>query len=99
MIVIMTMGRIILRGNVGNSNNQPYFANGLTVIVFTFVLRSCNYSLMKSIQLFVSHYSTLHVLNLTTETFRSVLFSPIQLEIKHPEIVTDSLKHTHHTHI
>ena len=41
IIVIMAMSRIILRGNVGNNNNQPYLANGLAIIVPTFVLRSC----------------------------------------------------------
>ena len=58
MIVNMIMDRIILRGSVGNSNNQPYSANDLAIIISTFVLRSCYYSLMKTIQSFVSHYST-----------------------------------------
>ena len=58
IIVIMAMSRIILRGNVGNNNNQPYLANGLAIIVPTFVLRSCYYSLTKPIQSFVPHYST-----------------------------------------
>ena len=53
----MIMGKIILRGSVENSNNQPYPANGLIVIILTFVFRSCYYSLMKLIWLFVSHYS------------------------------------------
>ena len=58
MIMVMIMSRIILRGSVGNNNNQPYLANGLTVIIPTFVLRSCYYSLVKPIQSFVPHYST-----------------------------------------
>ena len=47
MIMIMVMNRIILRGSVENNNNQPYLANGLTIIISTFVLRNCYYSLMK----------------------------------------------------
>ena len=44
--------------SVGNSSSQPYPASGLAIVVPTFVLRSCYYSLMKPIQSFVSHYST-----------------------------------------
>ena len=58
MIVVMIMGRIILRGNVGNNNNQPYPVNGLAIIIPTFLVRSCYYSSMKPIQSFVPHYST-----------------------------------------
>ena len=58
MIVIMIMSKIILRESVKNNNNQLYPANDLAIIVSTFVLRSCYYSLMKLIQSFVSHYST-----------------------------------------
>ena len=58
MIMIMIMNRIILRGSVGNNNNQFYPANDLTIIIPTFVLRNCYYSLMKPIQSFVPHYST-----------------------------------------
>ena len=58
VIMDMTMGRIILRKNVKNSNNQPYPANGLAIIIPTFLLRNCYYSLMKPIQSFVPHYST-----------------------------------------
>ena len=58
IIVIMIMNKIILRKNVGNNNNQLYPANGLTIIIPTFVLRNCYYSLMKPIQSFVPHYST-----------------------------------------
>ena len=43
---------------VGNSSSQPYPASGLTIIVSTFLFRSCYYFLMKLIQLFVFHYST-----------------------------------------
>ena len=57
MIVIIIMNKIILRGSVENNNSQPYSVNGLAVIVSTFVFRNCYYSLIKSIQLFVSHYS------------------------------------------
>ena len=58
MIVIIIMDKIILKKNVENSNSQPYPANDLTIIIPTFVLRNCYYSLMKPIQSFVSHYST-----------------------------------------
>ena len=58
VIMIMIMNKIILRGSVENNNNQPYPANDLTIIIPTFVLRSCYYSLMKPIQSFVPHYST-----------------------------------------
>ena len=43
---------------VGNSSSQPYPANGLAIVIPTFLLRSCYYFLMKPIQSFVSHYST-----------------------------------------
>ena len=43
----MIMGKIILRGSVGNNSNQPYPVNDLAIIVSTFLLRSCYYSLMK----------------------------------------------------
>ena len=58
MIMIMIMSRIILRENVENNNDQPYPVNDLTVIIPTFVSRSCYYSLVKPIQSFVPHYST-----------------------------------------
>ena len=58
IIVIMIINKIILRRSVGNNNNQLYFVNDLTVIISTFVLRNCYYSLMKPIQSFVPHYST-----------------------------------------
>ena len=58
MIVIIIMDKIILKKNVENSNSQPYPANDLTIIIPTFVLRNCYYSLIKPIQSFVSHYST-----------------------------------------
>ena len=60
MIVIMVMNRIILRGSVGNNSSQPYLASGLAIVVPTFVLRSCYYSLVKLIQSFVPHYSTVY---------------------------------------
>ena len=44
VIMNMIMDRIILRGNVGNSSSQPYPANGLAIIISTFLLRSCYYS-------------------------------------------------------
>ena len=53
------MNKIILRGSVENNNNQSYSANGLIIIIPTFVFRNCYYSLMKPIQSFVPHYSTL----------------------------------------
>ena len=56
--MIMIINKIILRGSVENNNNQPYLVNNLTVIISTFVLRNCYYSLMKPIQSFVSHCST-----------------------------------------
>ena len=59
IIVVMIMDKIILRGSVGNNSSQPYPVNNLTIIIPTFVLRNCYYSLMKPIQSFVSHYSTL----------------------------------------
>ena len=58
IIMIMIMNKIILRENVENNNNQFYFANDLTIIISTFVLRNCYYFLIKSIQLFVSHCLT-----------------------------------------
>ena len=57
----MIMSKIILRENVENNNNQLYPANGLTIIIPTVVLRNCYYSLMKSIQSFVSHCSTEYI--------------------------------------
>ena len=48
IIVDIIMSRIILRGNVGNNHNQPYPVNGLTIIISTFLLRSCYYSIMKT---------------------------------------------------
>ena len=65
MIVNMIMNRIILRGSVENNNNQPYPANDLTIIIPTFVFRSCYYSLMKPIQSFVPHYSTLVLVSIS----------------------------------
>ena len=58
IIMIMVMSKIILRENVENNNSQPYSVNGLAIIILTFVLRNCYYSLMKSIQSFIPHYST-----------------------------------------
>ena len=58
MIMIMIMNKIILRRSVENNNNQPYSANDLIIIISTIVFRNCYYSLMKLIQLFVSHCST-----------------------------------------
>ena len=46
IIVNMIMGRIILRKSVGNNSNQPYPANGLAIIIPTFLFRSSYYSLM-----------------------------------------------------
>ena len=43
---------------VENSSSQLYFANGLIIVISTFLLRSCYYFLIKLIQSFVSHYST-----------------------------------------
>ena len=59
MIMIIIINKIILRESVENNNNQLYFANDLTIIISTIVLRNCYYSLMKSIQSFVSYCSTL----------------------------------------
>ena len=59
VIMIMIMNKIILRGSVENNNNQPYLVNDLAVIIPTIVLRNCYYSLMKLIQSFVPHYSTI----------------------------------------
>ena len=50
--------RTLFINRVGNSSSQPYPASGLAVVIPTFVLRNCYYSLMKPIQSFVSHYST-----------------------------------------
>ena len=49
VIVNIIMDKIILRGSVGNSNNQPYPASDLAIIISTFLFRSCYYSLMKLI--------------------------------------------------
>ena len=63
MIVNMIMNKIILRESVENNNNQPYPANSLAIIIFIFVFRNCYYFLMKSIQSFVSHYSTYSIIS------------------------------------
>ena len=55
--MIMIINKIILRGTVENNDNQLYLANDLTIIISIIVFRNYYYSLMKSIQLFVSHYS------------------------------------------
>ena len=57
VIIIMIMEKINLRESVENNNNQPYFANSLIEVIFTFLFRNCYYFLMKLIQLFVSHIS------------------------------------------
>ena len=68
MIIIMIMNKINLRGSVENNNNQSYFANGLVGVIPTFVFRNCYYFLMKPIQSFVPHCSTICII------IRSVLF-------------------------
>ena len=56
--IVSKKERLLIRYFVGNSNSQPYPASGLAIVVLTFVLRSCYYSLIKPIQSFISHYST-----------------------------------------
>ena len=63
MVVAMAVGRISLRGSVGNSSSQLYFANGLAGVFPTLVIYSCYYSLMKPIQSFSPHISTHDILN------------------------------------
>lgn len=52
------MNRISLRESVGNNSNQPYLANDLIEVGFTFLSRSYYYFLVKSKQSFVPHIST-----------------------------------------
>ena len=74
---------------VGNSNSQPYPASGLAIVISTFLFRSCYYSLMKPIQLFVSHYSTDYEYSIMLPLLLSLLH--VAVVIYNPSIIKKSL--------
>ncbi len=46
MVDVITVGRISLRGSVGNSGSQPYPVSGLAEVFPSLVVHRCSYSLV-----------------------------------------------------